>query len=457
MRREVDALRKVRREIKKEIKIVYKKRRRVWAWFFLILLFVFLINLSFWGTMAALEIKERADILKLFQSGRYLVLFQNNAEMRPTGGFIGSFAVVEFKDYKISQFDFNANIYKLDNAFAAQNKITPPSPLAKITEGRWASWTLHDSNFAADFPEAAQTIQWFYEQESGQKVDGVIALNASSVQDLLRLTGPIYLEQYDTTISADNFFDELAEKIEKEYFYDVQNQQINEPKTILKDMMPILIEKTKNLPKLELLKLTLTELGQKQILLQSNNSIIEQSILTANWGGQVRATDSDYLYINNANITDTTLNKNWGAKTSLKIKEAIDYQIDEKNGGLVSDLTLTRSHTGSYQWPDGVNINWTRILVPEGSILQSAELNGKDITNSIEVGSEAGKTYFGLWINTAPQTSNVLKMTYQLPISSSDYHLTVQKQPGNLGDDLKATFANKVLFNGVLDEDLTIK
>lgn len=456
MKIEVDALRKVRREIAKEIKIVTKKRHRAWAVILLILLFIGLANFSFWGTLTALEIKDRVDILKIFQSGRYLVLLQNNAEMRPTGGFIGSFAIVEFKDYKIANIDFNTNIYKLDNAFTAVTQVDAPMPLATINDNHW---TLHDANWAPDFLNAAQTIQWFYEQETGDKVDGVIVLNASSVQNLLRLTGSIELPSYDTIISSDNFFDELASKIEKEYFYNAANQITNEPKSILKDMLPILIAKTKNLSKLELLKLALTELNQKQILLQSNDQTIEQAILAMNWGGKIVEADSDYLYINNANLTDTTKNKNWGAKTSLKIKEAIDYQITEQADKLISDLTLTRSHIGSYQWPDGVNLNWTRILVPAGSTLRSAELNGKDITNSIEIGSEAGKTYFGLWINTAPQTSNVLKISYQLPISannSSNYHLNIQKQPGNLGDDLKVSFGDKVLFNGVLDTDLVL-
>jgi len=449
LRIELDALRKIQRA-----KLPRAYKRLVWRWLFLILFFTVLINMSFWGTIGALEIKERADVLKLVQSGRYLILFQNNAEMRPTGGFIGSFAVAEFQNYKLKNFDFNTNIFKLDNAFIAQNAVAPPAPLAKVSQNHWS---LHDSNFSVDFPEAAQTIRWFYEQESGQKVDGVIAFNASTVQNLLRLTGPIYLEKYQTNISADNFFEELAQKIEKEYFYDAQNHAINEPKTILKDMMPILLEKAKKISKTQLIKLVLTELTQKQILIQSDNREAENLILSAGWGGQVLESDSDYLYVNNANITDTLANKNAGAKTSLKMKEAINYQVTEKNGGLVSNLTLTRSHTGSYLWPDGVNTNWTRILVPRNSVLTKAELNGQDITDKIEIGIEAGKTYFGLWINTAPQTSNVLKLTYQLPITASNYHLTTQKQPGNLGDELNVRFKNKVLFDGILDRDLAIK
>lgn len=458
MKIEVDSLRKVRRElieVKRETRAL-PRLHRFWLFCVVVLIFIGLVSASFFGTIGALELKDRTDILKLFQNGRYLVMLQNNAEMRPTGGFLGSFAVVNFSDYRITDFDFNTNIYKIDNAYAATHAITPPAPLATINQGKW---TLHDSNFAVDFPEAAQTIQWFYEQETGQALTGVIALNASSVQNLLRLTGPIEMPDYNTTISAENFFEELATKIEKEYFYNATNKIENEPKTILKDLVPRLIEKTKALPKLELVKLLLTELNHKQILLQSNNEAIEKSILSMNWGGKVAETASDYLYINNANITETDQDKNWGAKTSLKIEESIDYEIKPSGEGLVSNLTLTRSHTGSYLWPDGVNINWTRVLVPEGSVLQSAELNGQDITNTIEISAEAGKTTFGLWLNTAPQTSNVLEIEYRLPdrITSSNYQLTVQKQPGNLGDDSRVVLDNDVLFHGPLDSDKTIR
>ncbi|MEI6040408.1 MAG: DUF4012 domain-containing protein [Candidatus Berkelbacteria bacterium] len=418
---------------------------------------------SFYATVAVYAVKNKADALKIFKQGTYLVLFQNNAEMRPAGGFIGSFAIVTFDNYKIKKIDFNTNIFKLDNAYTAKTQVVPPTPLAIIAQNRWA---LRDSNFAVDFPTAAQNVQWFYAQETkdalnpqdmGQKVDGVIAINASLLQDFLRLTGPINMEKYDITISADNFFEVLAQKIEKEYFNDLSAQGENEPKTILKDMMPIVMARATDLPKAKLIKFGLDALNQKLVLFQSNNAGIQQAILNNNWGGEIQDTKSDYLAINNANITDLAMQKNGGAKTSLKIKESIDYKVESDEAGLVGRLSLTRSHTGSYAWPDGVNVNWTRILVPQGTELIRAELNGQDIKDKVEVGSESGKTVFGLWINTAPQTSNVLNLTYKLPIPTSNYSLLVQKQPGNTGDQLSATFKDAVLYNGWFNEDLSLK
>jgi hypothetical protein len=440
--------------------------------------FILLFNISFFGTVGAHAVQSKTNALKLFKQGKYLVIFQNNTEMRPTGGFIGSFAVITFNNYKIQKIDFNTNIYKLDNVYTGKYQVTPPAPLAKVNSNHWA---LRDSNFAVDFPTAAQNIQWFYEQEtalsneqetalsneqetalaneqeSGQNVDGVIAVNATLVQELLKLTGPIEMTKYQTTVTSDNFFDVMSQEIEKEYYYDAQNQVINEPKTILKDMMPLLMQKAFAEPKQKLLKLALDALTQKMVLFQSNDSIIEQSILQNNWGGAVQQSSSDYLAVNNANVTDLTQQKNGGAKTSLQVKESIDYQATQGNNGLTGNLTLTRSNTGNYAWPDGVNINWTRILVPVGSTLISAQMNGQDITSQIEVGTESGKTTFGLWINTSPKTSNVLDISYNLPISSSKYHLLLQTQPGNTGDNVQAVFEGITLFNGFLNHDQDFK
>ena len=450
-RAEVDTIRRVFVDTEKVVK---KTKKPSYQGLLALLVFIILFGLSFFGTVTAVSIKNKAGVAKMFQQGKYLVIFQNNAEMRPTGGFIGSFAVVDFDGYKVANIDFNTNIFKLDDAFTKTTQIATPVPLNQINQNKWA---LRDSNFAISYPQTASDIQWFYEQETGKKVDGVIALNATIVQDLLKLTGPIYLAKYESTITADNFLDEMAQKIEKEYFYDGAGQTENEPKTILKDLMPVLIEKTLRLPKYQLLKFGLMSMDKKLVLLQSNNPVVQQSILQNNWGGAVRETSSDYLMVNNANITDLTLLKNGGAKTSLKVKESIDYQVEEGSNGLQSNLILTRSHTGSYAWPDGINMNWTRILVPVGSTLIKAELNGQEITSKVVVGPDSGKTSFGLWINTNPQTSSVLKLSYNLPISANNYSLLIQNQPGNLGDNLKISLKNRLIFNGILDQDRVIK
>ncbi len=431
-----------------------KSSHKKFRWWFLICLLAVFSVMILASTYGVKAIKGKLDALRLFQNGKYLVLFQNNAELRPTGGFIGSFAIIEFSDYKIKNINFNTNIYKLDRIFTSEHFIPPPEPLRTISGGKWA---LRDSNFAVSYPEAAQKIQWFYEEESAERIDGVIAINASVIQDILKITGPIAMPKYNTTITASNFYEELANKIEKEYFLDPTNVEINEPKSILKEMMPQVFDKAMNFSKIKLSQLLYKEIEQKQILFYSDDSGIEKAILGENWGGEVPSTSGDYLYVNNANIAEEIAGDIVGGKSSINIKESIDYKVAEVDNLLIADLKLTRSHAGTYTWPDGVNRNFSRVLVPNGAVLKGAQLNGRDFLSEVQTGKEAGKAVFSFWTQTSPGTSNIVELTYALPISNKNYSLLVQKQPGNLGDNLTVNFEGKLLFDGVLDTDKEVK
>lgn len=420
------------------------RKKKLWLFSTLILIFLsFLIIGSFCLTTAA---KNKLDVLKLFKNGKYLVLFQNNAEMRPSGGFIGSFAVIELNNFKLKNIRFNTNIYKLDQDYTSSHIIAPPTPLATIDKGKWS---LRDANFAASFTDAAKDIEWFYNQETGESVDGVIALNASVVSDLLKITGPIKLANYDTEISADNFFTELTLQIEKNYYKNSVNRDLNEPKSILKDLFPELANRLFKENKIELVKFIYQEIQEKQILFYSNSETIEQAILAQNWGGEVQPSQGDYLSVINANIG--------GGKSSLNVVESLNYNAKSSSDGIVSDLKITRTHKGKNVWPDGVNLNYMRVLVPLGSSLNFVKLNNKDITTLIQSGEEAGKTYFAINTETRPGSSDVIELKYLLPLKDNDYQLLVQKQPGNLGDNLTIKFNDELLFDGILDTDKIIK
>lgn len=358
---------------------------------------------------------------------------------------MGSFATVEFRDYQIKKIDFNTNIFKLDQAYSATHIIPPPPALEGITKGKW---TLRDSNFAVSYPDAAQKIEWFYGQETGDSVDGVVTINASAIQSLLSHTGPINLDQYDLQITAENFFNILTTQIEKTYYQNAQNVTTNEPKAILKDLLPKVLDTAFALDKIKLIKIMFTFLNQKEIQLFVNNSQIEAAILGQKWGGKVMETSSDYLLINNTNLSE--------AKSSLNIKESLEHKVTEGEGVVTAKLTVLRVHDGSAVWPDGTDRNYQRILVPYGAVLQSATLNGKNVMAKVELGEESGKTYFGIITETAPQAKSLVELTYTLPIHYGDYSLTIQKQSGSFGDPLVVQKDGTIIFQGVLREDMRL-
>ncbi len=441
------------------IKKVTKKPRRAKIWIWLVAVFL-VINLIYFGRLGANFVVESANLLSLFKDGKYLVLFQNNSEIRSSGGFIGSFAVLEIKNYEIKNLNFNTNIYTLDREFAESYQVEAPVPVAKMLNGE--TWALRDANYEASFSKASEDILSFYQLESGDDIDGVIGLNAKVVVDLLKITGPIKLEKYDTEISADNFYQETQFKVEKEYYQNPENWAINEPKTFLKDLYPELLKRALE-KKLALFRLLKQELAQKEIVFYFKDSIKQQVAGVNNWAGEIPSdtvlknlfnTDSfvDYLYINSNSYS--------GNKSSTSIDEKIDYKIIDNShfgsNNLKVNLKITRIHSGSYNWPDGKNTTWLRVYVPTKAQFEKALLNEKDISSNIEIGNNSGKTFFGLEQMLEPGEAEVLEFEYFLPKTSS-YSLLVQKQPGKNNTTLTVNFEGEILYDGVLDMDKEIR
>ena len=411
-----------------------------------------LISISGLKYFGKQSLGEKIAFWNLFKNGKYLVLFQNNTELRASGGFLGSFAVMDLKDGKVEKIYVDTNIYKRDNDFVWNqgNRIEPPSPIKKaFGNDNW--WAMRDSNWYVDFSQGADKVAWFYQQEGGEKVDGVIALNTTVMTDLLKLTGPIAMPQYNLTVDNNNFLTEVQYQVEKGYYQNIQGEVTNEPKTVLKDMLPLLMEKVNKMPdKSQLLDFLGKELREKNIMVKFNNDDLQKIALDENWAGTVwpNKKNVDYLQINHSNLGVN--------KSSLNVSQTAFYSIQKNNGKLTGELSITREHQGTYNWPDGDNVNWTRILVSDGAQLVSAKENNSDITGEIAVSKEADKTVFAFWYKTNVGSKTNINIKYNLPFyveSAEGYELDLQKQSGILGDSYKVQFMDQVIFNGLLDSD----
>ncbi len=389
-----------------------------------------------------------ANLGYVLRDGNYLVLVQNNAELRASGGFIGSFAEVEVKSGRIETIDFNTNVYKLDTLFTDQISIAPPAPLAGISGGRWA---FRDSNWAADFIEAAERTLWFYERANeiaGKrvKIDGVIAVTTTVVEEIIRLTGSIAMPEYATTLTADNFAEVVQYKVGKEYFEDRANWDKDEPKTILKDIIPILKERIRTADKKKLIDLAFRMLDEKNIILFAKDPLAQRLITNRNWGGTVDRAQNNYLYVVNSNVG--------GLKSSRQISQSILYTLDTASRRVT--LYIEREHKGSWVWPDGENKNWMRVLIPNDSRLVDAKFGVQDYLNQIEIGLEASKTALGFWMSVEPQYTQDITLIYDLPLNVPLSPLIIQRQPGAKADEVTVLVDGKERFAGQATTDLKI-
>ncbi len=413
------------------------------------------------------------EIFEALTNGRYLISFQNDTEIRPTGGFGGSFAIIESKNQQIKPLYFETNIYKLDTPFTDKTKIEPPKPLQAAIPDR--GWALRDANFAADFRQSAPTMLWFFDQEArattgerkanldrtlgaNYQLDGVVSVTLSSFLDVLELTGPITIDKYQLTVNKDNFLQIIQQYVEKDYFATETNKQANEPKAILQDLFPLALQKTQNLPKRQLYDLAVKLLNQKKIVVYTNDAAKESVLVNQGWAGALdlkeeQRTDrpTDYLGIVRANFG--------GNKSSLDINPIYRYTLSEKDNRLLAKAEITFEHTGTGNWPSGINHEYLRVLAPEGSELTAATRNGENATTEVDIGHEMDKQAFGFWMHTQPKSSQSFTLQYYLPkdISASNYQLALLRQPGGNNPDLTVSLKDQILFQARLAEDRVVK
>ena len=370
-----------------------------------------------------------------------LVGFQNSAELRPTGGFWGSFGIWKISNNPLSsELLFETNPYKNDNKLLLTNTEPLPEPMRLVFGQKPQSFV--NANWATDFPTAAKDIEWYLSQGWGQKVDGTIAVSSLAMIDMLNLTGPLELSDH-TLVNSENFTQVMSEKIDTEYWQDPSNLIINEPKTILKELSPELIKHAKSLGYLKLYKFLLQEMHRGRILAYFSQDSLEKASEKLNISAEAKPYNIDYLSVNNSNIG--------GDKSSLNVNQSMKYSVDTSRAKSEGRLSITRQMNEN--WPHKTNKNYMRIIAPLGSSLIWATIDSEPA--EVEATQENSRTCFGFWFSLDPGQTKTLDMKYSLPfenIALRDYNLVYQKQPGTLPEYLEVKLNKKTIFNQSLDE-----
>jgi hypothetical protein len=371
---------------------------------------------------------------------RFLVLLQNDAEARPTGGFIGSVLIVDINDGYITKMEFH-DVYDYDGQL--NEPITPPPDIAKVSK----NWRLRDSNYSPDFPTSAEKSAWFLQQEGGPGVDSVIAINQSLISDLFDLTGPIQIPGLTSPLNRRDYQFILSYIIESK----LSGEQ--SPKTILGEFIPIFVNKLftsntleKTIPRI------LTAVRDKQIMAYSNHPDLEKLFLDYGLGGATikTAADEDYLNVINSSIG--------GNKSDIYITQSLKHNtLILNDGSIVDELSITRSHKWSNQnlqqlkeiiggfgfseLPDyiidilgrGKNMSFVKVYVPKNSELIG--VSGIEKTQiETHYDPDTQKTFFMFQIDVAPSSDKTVTISYSLPYKlkfnpADSYRFFAQSQP----------------------------
>lgn len=150
------------------------------------------------------------DFLGINHDKRYLLVFQNNSEIRASGGFIGSYALIDIKNGKIINFEIPAG-GSYDTEGGMKALVESPRPL-HLVKNNWYFW---DANWWPDWLLSAKNLMWFLEKSGGPSVDGVISFTPNVLGDLLTVFGSVDLSsKYGVIIDSNNFQDNLQEVVE---------------------------------------------------------------------------------------------------------------------------------------------------------------------------------------------------------------------------------------------------
>ena len=395
---------------------------------------------------------------------KYLVLIQNEDELRPSGGFITAFAEAVVFQGDVLSLEFTPT----DN-FVNREKVFPAAPWQMQDFMNIHVLIFRDSNWYADFRTTAIWAEYLYTYTGGSPLDGIIAIDQQLLAGLLSITGPLDVPDLDRIVSAANIYSvmRLEKSPSAEEMLDPNWDRKNFMEPIAEAVLGRLLS-AEDLDWKAMTSLLVGMLNNKHILLQVDDRDLMELIARRGWDGALRRENSDFLMVVEANIGYNKVNAN--------VEREITYDVDLSDINLpTSNLTvriknLSRSnnefqctqYTRIPEVDDSANIyldypmegcyySYVRVFLPENAKLaggQAMPVTRDDMvmlsTNVPPRFDDLNETIpgidgFGTLVLVRKESDSQTRMSFELPASdiltheadgSVWYRLKIQKQPG---------------------------
>ena len=411
------------------------------------------------------------------QRREYLVLLQNESELRPTGGFIGSFGILSFQNGKLLNFEVK-DVYEADGQL--EGHVEPPAEIRDYLGE--ASWFLRDANWQANFTGAAKDLEWFLEKEIGRKVDGVISVNLAVARAVLEVVGEITIPDFKEKINKDNLYDQ-AEYYAEAKFFPGSSQKAS----FLSALGEQLFESIKTLDTTkrgQLLIALIDKLDEKEVQLAFDDSSAAQGVAALGWDGSIKEGTcasgrclADYTFINESNFGVN--------KVNYFIRRRVEKNIAIGSNLLSRDLKINYENMAkTINYPAGDYKNYLRVYLPreinlETVVIQDGAGNQIEVVDGekLKLDEKYGKKEIGFLVIVPVSQKRIVRIKYNSPLALTDqfsYLDYLQRQSGSgetewiesvaypaeyqpiQVEPVATTIGNKVLFQVKLDRDLKI-
>lgn len=386
----------------------------------------------------------------------YLLLFQNDKEIRATGGFMTAYAGLKLDKGQIST-GVSDDIYRLDEMLleVCEKKIcplTPPTPIVKYLpefDGKpRKAWSMRDSNLSPDVPTSAKEFESMYNLLGNSfPYEGIIYIDTQVVEKLIEITGPIdvygtkYSAEIDPRCNCSNVIYGLQD------YAAVAAKGEKDRKAVLGVLMQQILARSlgaevEKIP--QLLQTIITLANEKHIIFYMHDKDLQSGLSNLSWTGEVKNVEnSDYLYINDSNFA--------GGKSNLYVVQTVTQDIEIKSGVVKKKITIEYENPQQFNtWLNGINRDYVRVYVPKGSKL----ISSKGSESKVETIEDLGKTVFTAFVQVRPQNSRKLEFEYEVAYTpGKEYKLFVQRQPGAKDFQYTVKINGKQQKSFILDTD----
>lgn len=390
----------------------------------------------------------------------YLLLIQNEDEIRATGGFLTAVGTITIQDGKVAKMSFKAS-----ELLDVKDALYPPAPwqLADFMDAR--VMRLRNANWFTDYPYTVIWVKYLYGYVDQTPIDGLIAIDQEVVARILRALGPIRIEDSDTEINADNIIDYMR-SAKKQWTNDDEPYVPFDRKQFIGQMAKPLMDKilqARGESWSKLLPTLLELLDERHILLHFENAEMKNFLARRRWDGAVRPpANSDFLLMVNNNVgfnkTNAVLDMQASYQVDLSQPEAPQATLSityHNRAPGNKPCTPRLGHVGmefSEAYPmDECHWNYLRLYTPAATKLTKAnpqEIASENTLLRIRIPARVddlqndrvtGAQAFGTLLLIPEQQTRTIDFSLALPVTTLErdlpnlrwvYRLTIQKQAG---------------------------